>query len=100
MVEATALYAQSFLDVVLQATGCIDALVEVAKFNDLSITDDLMAGQKIKFPESVKIDNEIVSYYKAKKVNPATALNTTDKEEITQSEGIGYWKISVDFVIQ
>ncbi len=97
---ATVLYKQSLLDVVLQLTGSVNSLVEVAHHNNISVTDDLVPGQKISFPEKVEIDEDILNYYKAKKVQPATAMSSEDKIIADKPEGIGYWAIEVDFEVQ
>ncbi len=97
---ATVLYKQSLLDVVLHLTGSISSLVEVAQYNNINITTDLVPGQKILFPKSVIIDEDILNYYKAKKVQPATALSNEDKLIASKPEGISYWGISVDFEVQ
>ncbi len=100
MITATVLYKQSLLDVILQLTGAMDSLVSVAHLNNISITDDLVPGQKISFPEDVALDEDILNYYRAKKVQPATALSSEDKLVAAKPEGIGYWAIEVDFEVQ
>lgn len=97
---ATVLYKQSLLDVVLQLTGSIEGVVAVAQANNISITDDLVPGQKIIFPESVELDEDIMNYYKAKKVQPATAMSNEDKVIADKPEGISYWGINIDFEVQ
>lgn len=100
MITATVLYKQSLLDVVLQLTSSISSLIEVAHHNNISITDDLMPGQKIAFPERVELDEDILNYYRAKKVQPATALSSEDKIIASKPEGISYWGINIDFKVQ
>lgn len=100
MITVTVLHAQSFLDVVLQATGSIDSIVEIAEYNNISITDDLVAGKKLNIPDSVELDEDIVNYYKAKKVQPATAMSNEDKVIADKPEGISYWGINIDFEVQ
>ncbi len=92
------LHNQSLFDVVLQCTGSIESVLEVAKENNISITDDLVPGTELVIPDSVKIDEDILNYYKAKRIQPATAL-TEEMQIEEQPQGIGYWAIGVDFVV-
>lgn len=97
---ATVLYKQSLLDVVLQLTGSISSLVEVAHHNNISITDDLVPGQKINIPRDVVVDNEIRNYYTAKEIKPATGMSKEDRIVADKPEGISYWGINIDFEVQ
>ncbi len=98
--KVTALHKQSLLDIVLQVTGITDSLVSVAEFNGISPTDDVMPGQNILMPKDAKIDKEILNYYKAKDIKPATALSDEDKRISDKPSGISHWAISVDFEVQ
>ncbi len=100
MTTATVLYKQSLLDVILQLTGAMDSLVSVAHHNNISVTDDLVPGQKISFPEDVSLDEDILNYYQAKKIKPATGLSAEDALLLDKPEGISYWAINVDFEVQ
>lgn len=89
------MYAQNLHDVVLVLTGTTESLVEVASYNNISATDSLTVGQKIIIPDDVKIDEDIQAYYRAKKIQPATAA---ESEEVL-SGGIGVMQINETFEI-
>jgi len=88
---------QSLLDIAVQHTGAVESVFAIAVANGLSLTDDLPAGTEIKLPDSVNKDSDVLNYYSAKRLQPATAVILLPEEE--RLEGIGYWAISVDFKV-
>ena len=88
---------QSLLDIAIQHTGVVENTFAMAVANGLSLTDDLLAGTEIKLPDSVNKDSDVLNYYSAKRLHPATAVIMLPEEE--RLEGIGYWAISVDFKV-
>ena len=88
---------QSLLDIAIQHTGAVESVFTIAVDNGLSLTDDLPAGTEIKLPDSVNKDSDVLNYYTAKRLQPATAVILPPEEE--RLEGIGYWAISVDFKV-
>ena len=93
----TILHNQSLLDLAVQHTGTAENAFALAVVNGLSLTDDLPAGAEIKLPDSVNKDSDVLNYYSAKRLQPATAVIMLPEEE--RLEGIGYWAISVDFKV-
>lgn len=89
------LHNQSLLDLCLQHTGSIAGVFELAQANGLSITDDLEAGNALEVADSLIKDKDILSYYTAKNIQPATAW-----VETATMQGISYWTINVDFVVR
>lgn len=94
------LHNQSLLDACLQHTGTIESLFDLALVNGLSVTDDLTAGQvlSLTLSEGTK-DKDILNYYTAKNIQPATAFSQEDKQVIEKPEGISIWAINLDFAI-
>ena len=95
--QITVLHNQSLLDVCLQHAGTIEGVFELAMANDLNITDDMKAGAVMQMPEGIVNDKDILNYYKAKGIQPATAIIQRKKAE--RCTGIGCWAIEVDFVV-
>ena len=91
------LHNQSLLDLAVQHTGAVENTFAMAVANGLSLTDDLPAGAEIKLPDSVNKDNDVLNYYSAKRLQPATAVILPPEEE--RLEGIGYWVIQTDFKV-
>ncbi|WP_461632734.1 hypothetical protein [Labilibaculum euxinus] len=89
---------QSLLDVAIQKSGSVLAAIDLAVKNGLSITDDLMPGESVNLVD-VK-NSDIKAYYEAKNIVPATAFTADDQLVAAELEGISYWVINVDFVIQ
>ena len=91
------LHNQSLLDLAVQHTGAVENTFAIAVANGLSLTDDLPAGVEIKIPDSGSKDSDVLNYYTAKRLQPATAVIMLPEAE--RLEGIGYWAISVDFKV-
>ena len=91
------LHNQSLLDLAVQHTGAVENTFAMAVANGLSLTDDLPAGAEIKLPDSVNKDSDVLNYYSAKRLQPATAVIMLPEEE--RLEGIGYWVIQTDLKV-
>ena len=88
---------QSLLDMAIQHTGAVENTFVVAVANGLSLTDDLPVGAEIQLPDSVNKDSDVLNYYTAKRLQPATAVIMLPEAE--RLEGIGYWVIQTDFKV-
>ena len=95
----TALHNQSLLDLALQHTGTIESVFEFAEANALNITDDVQAGTPLYLGEGLGVRNEILSYYTAKNLQPATAFTKEDEQVFERLEGISIWAINLDFIV-
>ena len=95
----TALHNQSLLDLALQHTGTIESVFEFAEANSLNITDDVQAGAPLYLREGLGVRNEILSYYTAKNLQPATAFSKEDEQVFERLEGISIWAINLDFIV-
>lgn len=96
--KTTILHHQSLLDLAIQHTGTAENAFDLALQNNRSITDDLEAGESIEFTAyGIQQNKDILNYYSAKRLQPATAVIMLPEEE--RLEGIGYWTISVDFKV-
>ncbi|WP_315543871.1 hypothetical protein [Capnocytophaga leadbetteri] len=95
----TALHNQSLLDLALQHTGTIESVFELAEANALNITDDVQAGAPLYLGEGLGVRNEILSYYTAKNLQPATAFTKEDEQVFERLEGISIWAINLDFIV-
>ena len=93
----TVLHNQSLLDLALQHTGTIESIFELAVLNEKSVTDDMVAGASLLIGEISNKD--ILSYYTAKNIQPATAFTKEDKQVLDRLEGISIWAINLDFVV-
>lgn len=93
------LHNQSLLDACLQHTGTIESLFDLALANDLSVTDDLTAGQGFEIPSNAQKDKDILNYYTAKNIQPATGFTQTDLQILERLEGISIWAVNLDFKV-
>ena len=97
--QITVLHNQSLLDLALQHTGTIESVFELAKDNALNITDDVQAGTPLYLGEGLGARNEILGYYTAKNLQPATAFTKEDEQVFERLEGISIWAINLDFIV-
>lgn len=86
--QIVVLHNQSLLDVCLQHTGSIESVFELAMANDLAITDDVQAGQILELPEGIAMDKDILNYYKAKNIQPATKIQEQTTNNEPNSDGV------------
>ena len=89
------LEGQSMFDIALQACGSVEAVFGIAQLNGLAITDALAPGQELLVPGPV--NKLIAGYYRMTRLRPATGIETLDE---LRDEGIDYWGVGVDFVVQ
>lgn len=91
------LHNQSFLDLAIQHTGTAENAFALALANGLSITDELASGSwLIADSQELNANKDILNYYTAKNIQPATAITAT----VEQPQGISYWAIGIDFIVQ
>lgn len=99
MSEITVTSRQSLMDVALQHGGALDAIFDMAQANDRSLTDDLVAGDTLDVPEAQ--EPRVTQYYKVNNVMPATAITIAEINDILgMGEGIEFWGIEFDFIVQ
>ncbi|WP_448529203.1 hypothetical protein [Raineya sp.] len=79
-------YQQSLLDVALQECGDVSAVVDIARLNNISVTEDLEAGQVLFLPEAVK--PEVVRYYKQRGIVLATDIPRPNRSQTISFEPI------------
>jgi hypothetical protein len=98
--QITALNNQSLLDVAIRHCGTVEAVVDIAILNNISITNDLVPGQLIALPVKDYGNQEVINYFSANKKDPATAL-TEEHIAITEGDsGIGIMAIGTTFIVQ
>ena len=95
----TVLHNQSLLDLALQHTGTIESIFEMAGANALNITDDVVAGNTLVLPAEAFTNKDILGYYTAKNIQPATAFSKEDEQVFERLDGISIWAINLDFVV-
>lgn len=89
---------QTLLDIALQATGDLTRVFEIAGLNGIDITTDLTIGSTLTVPEPVIDKAYLVDLFAVVYRKPKSA--DSDTEQIKGREGIGFWIIENDFVVQ
>ena len=81
-------------------TGSFAGIFELAEANNLSITDSVEAGEQLFLSPNLTGQADILAYYRTKNIQPATALSPQDQEILLRPEGISFWAIAEDFIVQ
>lgn len=87
---------QTLLDIALQTSGSVEAVVELARANGLSITDELTDGNEL--ATAGVADATVVSRYEIIGIFPATEASNDERNEMAY-EGIGFMGIGIDFIV-
>lgn len=87
---------QSFIDMVMQGTGALDAAFEMAVSNGRSLTQALATGDTIQATEVV--NKRIVSLFTLGK-EPTSAINQVEQELAQSNLGIGEMVIEQTFIV-
>ena len=74
MNSTTAIQSQSLLDLAVQEYGTPEAVVQLAFYNQLSVTDELVPGQVLELPDFEGKNIDVADYFVKKAIVPATAL--------------------------
>ncbi len=77
--EMKALARQTWLDIALILTGDADMAYEIAKENNMSVSDMPTVGQEIRYSGSV-VNRQVFDYYASRDIVPATCITTDDDE--------------------
>jgi len=81
---------QTLFDIAVQECGSIEAVFEIARTNNLSITAELPAGTIIILPEVY--NRTVKKVYQDNGYKPASISDTN-------FGGIGFWTIGDDFIV-
>lgn len=83
---------QSLLDIALQETGSVEQALNIAKYNNIRLTDDIEAGTELQMPSANQ--NTALKYFTLNQVKPATAIDTD-----IPTGGINYMAVQLDFIV-
>lgn len=89
---------QNLLDLALQATGDADTALDIALANGLCLSDDLTVGQTVEVSDTLTGNENIRQLYVARAIRPATGITTANTAD-APFEGIEFWAIEYDFII-
>ncbi len=83
---------QNIMDVAAQETGIVSNAYDIAKENNLVLTDDLSTDIEVAVPILTN-NKKVRDVFKRKNIKPASS----DSEKL---DGIGYMAIQVNFLIR
>lgn len=96
MQTITVKQGQSIIDIAIIYTGDATSGFDIANLNGLAITDVLTTGQQLFVPDVIK--KNIVTLFDPKN-QPATDVTQTGEPGETP-EGISYWIVNKNFIVQ
>lgn len=88
---------QCLLDLSMQEKGSINTLFDFAAVNNISITDNLIAGQSMLIPDTEITEKNTYQYLRDNNIIPANAY--TQEDEASIKGGISYMGVQIDFRI-
>lgn len=91
MSKATIQPGQTLIDIAVQHLGSEEGVFALAQLNELSITDELTAGNELELPEVV--DKRVTRYFTDGGYRPSVGV------DIDILEGIGYWGVFTEFEV-
>ena len=95
--EILVLHNQSIFDIAIQHTGSVFNAFKIAVANGLAVSDILGPGNKLMIPGNIENNGDILNYYTAKKIQPATALVAGT---IEAEKGIGWMQVGTNFKVR
>ena len=88
---------QSIFDIAIQKCGVIDAAYDIAILNRISVTDILIGGTILQLPDV--LNKDIVNTFLLGNIEPATAITPDQYNNTIRGEGIEFWAVEIDFVV-
>ncbi len=82
------------MDLAMQYAGDAEAALAMSVQNDKPITDEIDAGTQMPYPDVV--NDDVALLFLVEKIKPSSVI--IDSE--ASNEGIDYWQLENDFVIQ
>lgn len=97
MEKKTVQQGQCLMDIAIERCGSATALFDLALLNGLSITEDVSIGFELLLPPVVNVG--IAKYFADKQIIPATGERNKKQLEILEPQGIGHWRIGINFKV-
>lgn len=88
---------QTILDIAIQETGAIEAVIDLMKTNGIPVTEDLETGGQLSLTLTDDQMTDLRQFFKGNNIRPATGATITDNPAL---EGIGYWLVYKNFIVQ
>jgi len=89
---------QTLLDIALQGCGDLTRVFDIAGLNNLDVTSDLLIGSRLLAPEPLVDKTYFVELFAVPYNKPKSADN--DVARTKGREGISFWVIGDDFIVQ
>ncbi len=96
MKDVATLYGQTVSDIAIQELGDAERAMEIAELNGLSISTELTPGLILQVPDYERNKIDVVQLFTNKALAPASM----DVLSSDLDEGIDYWALELDFIVQ
>lgn len=84
---------QTFFDIAIQELGGVDAAFDLARLNNMAVTQTLASGKQLLLPEEGS-DEQVAAEFKRRKWTPGTG----DVYGV-KPKGLNYMAIGIDFIV-
>ena len=91
--QVTSKQGQWLGDIAVREAGSIEAAVEMAINNNVSITDKMTVGSLLLRP--LPADRRVMNYYNINNIYPATSMDVNERS----FRGIGYMAVEITFIV-
>ncbi len=89
---------QTLQDLSAHVYGRVDMVMELALLNNISLTDDLQAGQVIKMIDVPK-NTLVLKSLESRKIIPASGFGNLNSNSILPTLGIGTMRVGTTFIV-
>lgn len=97
----TVRYGQTSLDIAIQYLGDCERHLELCELNGIGPTDDLVVGSQVLVPDTAIEKKAVTEVFIRRKIDPASSEDSfAANPETPPDEGIDYWEIEEDFIVQ
>lgn len=87
---------QTLLDIAVQHCGDATMAFKIAKENGLSFSDDLITGNSVVVADVAVDKRKLVDDFSKQLIVPASKK----EDAVLLSEGIGYWAVGTELIVQ
>lgn len=87
---------QSLLDIAIQESGSVEAVMELSIKNDIAVSQEL--GAMTELETATIIDSKVVNRYHEQCIQPATELTAEELIEVPYG-GLGFMSVEVDLIV-
>jgi len=91
-------FNQTLADMAIQQLGSLEDFFALAKLNNMAFSDDIASGQQLSY-SLTPYNKAVLKIYQDNGYKAATGTTAPGQTVPVEYEGIGYWAIGFDFIV-